>query len=605
MFQTALQSPEKPTKKGFFSDEVINEIRERIDIVQIIGEYVRLTPSGKNFKGLCPIHQEKTPSFYVLPEKQIFHCFGCGKGGNVFKFLMEVEKYSFPQTVTIFAQRCGVALSQGTDPEIEKRNKLFVILEKAAKLYSGQLYNASIGAKARAYLKNRGITPETARKFQIGFAPDNWNFLTQNLGTAPETMSLLQKSGLIKKRSSGEGFYDTFRNRLIIPILDSNGKFIGFGGRVLDPKDEPKYLNSPETEVFNKRKMLFNLRQAQTQIRRSNQAILVEGYLDVISLVQGGIENVVATLGTAITGEQVNLLSRNCENVFICYDADDAGQKATLRAIGLQKETPIQVKVITFEDEKDDPDSFIQREGPENFRKVIEKAKDIYTYLIESKTRGMKKTLGITAKEKMIAELKNFMPSIQSPVARSEILKNIASLLDVDPLALEKTLFANNPVVLSKRASQKPKDSGASLQQQEWIIKHLVDIPGDVEKVRNALSPEDFSDPQLKTLYVTICQQEEASGGTVKPAEILSSLNSPALESRLSELLISLENQPGQPFLECVQAIVKKRLETEARDVQKRISEAMTNGDNTETSRLLQKQTQILRKLEHLKGNSL
>jgi len=601
LFAATLKSPEKTMKKGFFPEEVIEEIRSRVDIVQIVGEYVRLTRSGKNFKGLCPFHQEKTPSFFVLPDKQIFHCFGCNKGGNVFKFLMEAEKFTFPEVIFNLSKRCGIPLNFQKDPETERKSRLFSVLERAAKLFAAQLYNAETGEKARNYLKMRGISHEIARRFRIGFAPDSWDFLTRNLGTNPEILDCLHKVGLVKPRNSGEGYFDVFRNRLMVPIVDLNGRIVAFGGRVIRSEDEPKYLNSPETEIFNKRKVLFNFREASTEIRRANKAILVEGYLDVISLVQAGIKNVVASLGTALSADQVNLLARNCEMLYICYDADEAGQKATIRAISMQKDTALQARIVSFPDEKDDPDSFVRREGPKKFYEILQQSRDIYDFLIESLMKGLPKPLEISSKEKILRELKNFIPNILSPVARSEVLKNVSRLLDLEPSALEKTLSSNKPLPKAKKVLPTSKELKGLLQGQEWVIKHLVEFPKKIEEVKEILSPASFPDPQLKKIFETICLKSEALGDTLKPAEIFSSLEDSELESRLSEILVALAEKPEPPFEDCVQALVKHRLEKEAEDLQKQVDTAMKNGNSEEITRLLRQQTQVRRNLESLK----
>ena len=322
---------------GLITDEIIAEIRERTDIVHIVGEYVRLQNSGRTFKALCPFHQEKTPSFYVVPDKQIYHCFGCGRGGNVFKFLMEKEHCSFPEAVRFLGKRCGVHIPTDHDPRAEEKGRVFKMLEQVASFWRAQLMDARIGQAPREYLERRGLQASTIQTFLLGYAPPQWDGVLKRFGKDSASVDVLLRAGLIKAREDGSGHYDTFRGRLMIPICDVHGRIVAFGGRVLRAEDEPKYLNSPETEIFNKRKMLFNFKRAIPEIRRENAAIVVEGYLDVISLAQAGIGNVVATLGTAVTPEQIHALARNCDSVYFCYDADAAGQRATLGAISLQR----------------------------------------------------------------------------------------------------------------------------------------------------------------------------------------------------------------------------------------------------------------------------
>jgi len=588
---------------GIISNEIIAEIRERTDIVQIIGEHVRLIPSGHNYKALCPFHKEKTPSFNVVPDKQIYHCFGCGKGGDVFAFIMELEHMTFPETVKYLAMRVGMELPTEKDPEYEKKSEVFNMLEQATRFYEKNLVDNESGQIARDYLRKRRLSFDTARKFRMGLSLESWDALTLKYGRTQENLRVLERAGLAKPRTTGNGYYDTFRNRLMIPIIDNHGRVAGFGGRVIGGDEEPKYLNSPETETFNKRKMLFNFREALPTIRRLNSAIVVEGYLDAISLAQHGITNVVATLGTAITPDQIHMLARNCETVFFCYDADAAGQRATLRAISLQKDTPINARVISFPDPKDDPDSFICREGAESFKKLLEKAADIYTFLIESHTRGLKHPLEIQLKEKLIQEFKELIPAIHSSIARSEVIRKISKLLDMEPLTLEKEFAGSEaPRIVDgqkKRAIVSPK-LNASVQRQEWVLKHLLEQPEELERVRALLSPEDFSDPRLKKLFEAISFQQQAASGALKPAEILAALDEPELISRLSELITTLEDRPPEPFMECVKGLLKSRLENEMKALQAKIRDVEKKGDDRQLALLSMEQIEIKRKIDLL-----
>ncbi|GAB4269951.1 MAG: DNA primase [Candidatus Rifleibacteriota bacterium] len=588
---------------GFISSEIIAEIRERTDIVQIIGEHVRLLPAGNNYKALCPLHKEKTPSFNVVPEKQIYHCFGCGKGGDVFSFLMELEKLTFPEAVKFLAARCGIEIPKEPDPDAEKRLDLYKMLDMASKFYEANLADASSGEEARNYLKKRKITHETIRKFRLGVALDSWDALEKHLVRSQEDLRLLERAGLVKPRNNGSGFYDTFRNRLMIPIIDVHGRVVGFGGRILKPDEEPKYLNSPESETFNKRRLLYNFREALPTIRRLNSAIVVEGYLDAISLFQHGITNVVATLGTAITPDQIHMLARNCETVYFCYDADAAGQRATLRAISLQKDTPVNARVISFPNPTDDPDSFITREGAENFKKLLDNASDIYTFLIETHTRGLKPPLEIPVKERLIQEFKELVPAIHSSIARSEVIRKISKLLDMEPLVLEKELAgrdAQNVNESHKRKHLVSPKLNAGIQRQEWVLKHLLEHPEELDRVRSLLGPHDFSDPRLKKLFEAISFQQQAACGSLKPAEILAALDEPELISRLSELITTLEDRPPEPFMDCVRGLLRSRLENELKQLQSKIREAERKGDEKQLTTYSIEQIELKRKIDML-----
>ncbi|RCK81796.1 MAG: DNA primase [Candidatus Ozemobacter sibiricus] len=580
------------------------EIRARTDIVQLVGEYVRLIPSGRTYKGLCPFHQEKTPSFYVVPQKQIFHCFGCGKGGDVFAFLMEIEKLTFPEAVRLLARRLGIEMPAPVDPETDRKAPFFAMLEQAAKFYASQLYQAQTGAPAREYLKTREIDWDTARAFQLGFAPPTGDALARRFAKDADSTVLLEKVGLIRAHGSGAGHYDTFRNRLMIPILDTHGRVIGFGGRILGKSDEPKYLNSPESEVFNKRRVLFNFKAALPQIRRQNAAIVVEGFLDVISLVQRGVPNVVATLGTSITSEQLQLLARNAQTLYLSYDADEAGQRATLRAISLQRDTPLNARILSFPDPKDDPDSFIRREGVEKFLERLKASQDIYTFLVEMRTRGLPRPLEVHVKERLVREFRDYIKAIESPIARSETIKTMARLLDLDVHLLEAQ-FAQDRPTSSAPPAEKPASAvpPAQRRREEWVLKHLLDHPDEFPRTRSLLSSADFTDPDLGKIFSLIRDTVERGEGPLQPADLLGALDEPRLASRLSGLIIALEEAPPEPFMECVKGMAIHRLKRESQDLQAQIAKAEKAGDQARLADLQRQQFELRRKIDLLGRN--
>ncbi|MBF0547912.1 MAG: DNA primase [Candidatus Riflebacteria bacterium] len=581
--QNIHQSP----KKGFIPDDLIEDIRRRVDIVQFISEYLKLNKSGKTYKALCPFHQEKTPSFYIVPEKQIYHCFGCGKGGNAFTFLMEMERYSYPEAIRFLARKTGVSIPEERDPVSEHKNKLYKTLDEAASFFSSLLYDNTIGKKGREYLSKRGLSPEISREFRFGYSLDRWDALLQKFGKNSERISLLEKTGLIKPGNSKAGFYDTFRNRLMIPITDMQGRTVGFGGRTISA-EEPKYLNSPETEIFNKRNILFNFGNALKEIRKTNSVIIVEGYLDAISLVQAGIKNVVATLGTAINAEQIALLARNCDEVFLCYDADEAGQRATLRAISLKRDIPINARVVAFEDPKDDPDSFVRREGREEFIKRLNLAKDIYTFVFERHTKNQPKPLNVNAKEKLIAEFKPIYASIDSEVARDEMIKKLSNLLDLDSSTLNNVFrgkISRNEISSSPKPATKAKPNVR--KDQEYVIRNMIEKPELLVQIQEQIKSDDFSDPQLKSLFEFISIKYKENHSSFHPSMLFSSLLDEGLVSRLSEMMVAIEENPLPPLEECVQNVVKDRLNREMNDLPKKIQLAEQKGDMKEVNRLL------------------
>lgn len=360
--------------------EVIDEVRERTNIVEIVGQYVQLKKSGKNYMGLCPFHEERSPSFSVAEDKQIFHCFGCGKGGSVFNFVQEIEGISFPEAVQKIADMEQIPLQINLSDHIEKsapnsqQHKLLELHKKAAELYHHVLLNTQIGEPALNYLLERGLTKELIEEFQIGFAPQKRDFLSQVFANEKVDASLLQESGLFIQRDSGE-FLDRFYQRIMFPIWDAKGKIIAFSGRLLKTEDfsgddMPKYLNSPETQLFNKRDTLFNFNRARKEIRKEDTVFLFEGFMDVIAAWEAGIKSGVASMGTSLTNEQIRQLERAAGELVICYDGDNAGVEATNRAISLLSEhSRFKLSIVNIP-EKLDPDDYLRKYGRDSFREL-------------------------------------------------------------------------------------------------------------------------------------------------------------------------------------------------------------------------------------------
>ncbi|MFC4778507.1 DNA primase [Paenibacillus sp. GCM10023252] len=358
-------------------DEVIDAVRRHHDIVETVGKYVHLTKQGKYMKGLCPFHSEKSASFTVTPELQIFHCYGCGKSGNVIRFLEEIEGYSFPEAVRVLAEEANIPVTwnnQSSDknsPAELERAKLVEAHELTAKLYHYLLNNTKHGQAAKEYLRSRGMNDKLIDQFSIGFAPDQWDTLARFLTARGFDLALMEKGGLLSAKNDGSGFVDRFRGRIMFPIWDRDGKTIAFGGRVIDD-GQPKYLNSPETQLFTKGRTLYNLHQARPLFRKVKRAVLFEGYMDVIRAWSAGVKNGIATLGTAFTEEHGALLKRQVDEVVLCYDGDNAGQAAAIKSIPILEKAGLRVSVAMLPNGKD-PDEFISEYGPEQFvRETIE-----------------------------------------------------------------------------------------------------------------------------------------------------------------------------------------------------------------------------------------
>lgn len=367
-----------------FSSELLEEIRSRCDIVDIISEYVSLKPAGKGFKALCPFHEEKTPSFMVSPEKQLFHCFGCGEGGNVFNFVMKFEKVDFFEAVKMLAKKAGVTLPTDEKKEnflYRQKERLYKLNSLVVNYYRECLFRTLRGKKIIDYLKKRGINDKTIEQYRLGYAPPEWDVLTNFLKKKGYSYEELIKAGLTKRSKTEDKFLDYFRDRIIFPIFNVQGKIVGFGGRVLDDS-LPKYINSPETLIYNKGSNLYSLNFAKEDIRKKNSVIIVEGYTDILIVQQYGFNNGVASLGTALTIKQVELIKRFTDSVLIAYDADSAGNIATLRSLDLLIKAGLEVKVIVLP-QKYDPADFLVKRGNKAFQSLIDSSLSLMDYKLK------------------------------------------------------------------------------------------------------------------------------------------------------------------------------------------------------------------------------
>jgi len=435
---------------GSFADKV----KQQADIVRVIGEYVRLKKAGANFTGLCPFHQEKTPSFAVHPVKQIYHCFGCGVGGDVFQFVMELEKSTFPEAVRTVAEKCGIAIPRPRErsPEERRENQqrtaLLDLHREAAAFFVRSLHESTEGKVALAYLEDRSLDRDALLRFGLGFAPSGGDALLRRLKPkAPE--KLLEASGLFSKDQNGR-LYDRFRRRIMFPISNETGKVVAFGGRAMGD-DMPKYLNSPETTIYSKSNVLYHVDRAKESLRQIDFAILVEGYMDAIAVARAGFLNVVASCGTSLAESQIRLLARFTHRVVVNYDPDAAGQTATDRSIGLLLEKEFEVRVLRLPG-GGDPDKFLSEQGADAYRKLLAQAPPYLDYLI-----GRARQMDRTTAEGKVAALNFLMPYVQklpNRLIRSEWATRIASELKVDEPVLREAL---RRAATERRSEVKPK----------------------------------------------------------------------------------------------------------------------------------------------------
>ena len=525
----------------YYPEELVEEIREKNDIVEVIGTYVKLQRKGSSYFGLCPFHNEKSASFSVSPEKQMYYCFGCGAGGNVFTFIMEYENYSFPEAMKYLADRAGVKLPEQEYSEQEKRqqDRRMQILElnKMAANYFYYQLRTENGAQAMRYLKNRQLDDETIKSFGLGFANKYSNDLCQYLKQKGIKDELLKESGLVNIDEK-RGMYDKFWNRVIFPIQDVNNRVIGFGGRVMGD-GKPKYLNSPETLVFDKSRNLYGLNIARTT--RKKYLLVCEGYMDVISMHQAGFKNAVASLGTALTEKHAALLKRYTDEVILTYDSDDAGVRAALRAIPLVKQAGLRARVLHLDPYKD-PDEFIKALGAEKFQERIDQAQNSFLFEVSvlEKDYDMKDPEGKTSffravSEKLIEfdqelERENYIQAIAEKYQISfEQLRKMVNRTAMHAIGKEMPRYA--PAQRERKA--KEKDDGMR-QSQRIMLTWLIEKKGLYEKIKDYLSAGDFTEDLYHQAAELLFEQLEK--GEMNPARIINHFEDPQQQKEAASL---------------------------------------------------------------------
>ena len=512
---------------AYYSDELIEEVRSRNDIVDVISGYVRLTKKGSTYFGLCPFHNEKTGSFSVSPNKQMYYCFGCGAGGNVFTFLMQYENFSFPEAMEALAERAGIELpkqemSAQAKKEADKRQILLEI-NKAAGKYYYMLLRSEHGKQAYEYFKKRELSDATMQKFGLGYSDKYSDDLYRYLRKLGYDDAILKESGLVSI-DEVRGGHDKFWNRAMFPIMDVHNKVIGFGGRVMGD-GEPKYLNSPETKVFDKSRNLYALNFARQT--KKPQMLLCEGYMDVIALHQAGFDNAVASLGTAFTSGHASLLKRYTKEVHLTFDSDGAGIKAALRAIPILKEVGLTAKVINMKPYKD-PDEFIKALGAEEYQKRIDAAENSFMFEIRilEQNYDMKDPEGKTAFQTEVAkklldfttelERNNYMEAVADKYHMSfEALRNL-----VNQLGTQGGLVKERTPLKSGLNEKKHKKEDGMKQSQKLLLTWLIEYDNLYDKIKDIITPEDFTEDIFRKVAELLYEQKKS--GTVNPAQIIS-----------------------------------------------------------------------------------
>lgn len=556
-----------------YSDDIIEEVRSKNDIVDVVSQYVKLTRKGSSYFGLCPFHNEKTPSFSVTPGKQMYYCFGCGAGGNVFNFIMEYENFTFGEALKYLADRAGVELprieySRGVREKAKEKSELLEINKQAAQYYYYQLRTEK-GAVGYQYLSGRGLTEETMRSFGLGYSDKFSDGLYRYLKSKGYKDDRLRESGLFNV-DERHGMYDKFWNRVIFPIMDVNNRVIGFGGRVMGD-GKPKYLNSPETKIFDKSRNLYGLNVARKT--RKNYIILCEGYMDVISMHQAGFTNAVASLGTALTSGHASLLKRYTQEVLLLYDSDEAGIRAALRGIPILREAGVNSRVVDLKPYKD-PDEFIKNMGAEAFEDRLNRASDSFMFRVRiaegefpmEEPQGQNRFFERCAE--MLLELKD---ELERNLYIDAIVKNYGGRYGissedlrrrVNTLAMKGTP-AEHRLQPKTGSQEKKKKDTASAQAQKLMLTWLVSYPKVFDKVTQYLSPEDFTVPLYREVAEMLFEQKKEE--SVNPARLLNSFPDSEEQREVASLFnatIHLETpkEQEQAFADTLLRIKKESL---------------------------------------------
>ena len=578
---------------------IADKVKQQADIVRVVGEYVRLKKTGKDFSGLCPFHQEKTPSFTVSPIKQIFYCFGCGKGGDVYNFVMDMEKGEFLEAVKLVAEKCGIPIPRPKErsPEERKENQERTLLvemhREAQTFFVKQLEGTLEGKAARAYLEDRGLDKDAIARFGIGYAPSGGDALLCHL-KSKYNEKLLAESGLASRDQTAGRLFDRFRRRITFPIANESGKIVAFGARALGD-DMPKYLNSPETPIYSKSNVLYHMDRAKEGIRRQEFAILVEGYMDAIAVARAGISNVVASCGTSLAEPQIKLLQRFTKRVIVNYDPDMAGQTATERSLALLLEQDFEVRVLALPpvgNKKADPDLFIREMGAEAYLKLLKEAPPYVDYLI-ARARQMDLSTG-EGKLRAVNFLLPYVQKIPNRILRSEWATRIAQQLRLE----EPVLRAALSKAATERRSQVKTQPELVARADKPVERRLIRMLAEAEGFRQELAKQLqnarlYHGLETEKIFAALVIAS-SSGQPVQAAEV-----GAMLEDRdrrlLFEILFEEANEPTwEEAQSCIEALQHRQAERELADVQRSIE---ANPAAPELRGLLEKKQELMRRL--------
>jgi DNA primase len=606
---------------GSIPEEVIAEVRERTDIVQVIGQHVQLKRSGINYKGLCPFHDEKTPSFNVNSAKQFFHCFGCHESGDVFKFLMKIEGRRFGEVVEDLAARAGVEIPrQHVSPAEERaaaqrrseRQQGLDLNRAVADLYRALLLGDQ-GAPARDYLKQRGVSEKSSETFCLGYAPPRESPVARFLERKGVPMSLAERLGLVARRrdpglglvarrrdpdtggGGKPGYHDRFWNRLIFPVIGASGEVLGFGGRLLGDGDGPKYINTPETALYKKGEVLYGLHAAASAMRKGGQALIVEGNLDVIQLHQHGFEHAVAPMGTALTPRQVSLLRRFAHKVVALFDGDDAGNAAALKAVTPLVESGLEAKIASLP-RGHDPDSFLRDRSAEELTRVLATALPVVTHLIETRRKQMEDTL--PGRARLLEEVAPLLARLPSPVDRDLTISALAQDLKIEEGVIRRAVAGNKPTLQALRPREVAKVAQHLPPAELYLLGVLFAHPHLFPRAEAGGASSLLTNDGLRATYRAAMQMQQASG-RIDPSQLLQSIpegvKNPIAESFQAEAFAS--EDPTRALDDCLSALQRASFQRQLQDIRNQMAQARAAGDPNAVRDLAVRQVELERKI--------
>lgn len=586
---------------GLIPQEIIKEVLDRCDVVELIGEYVGLKKTGRNFKACCPFHNEKTPSFIVNPDKQIFHCFGCGVGGNVISFVMQHEHIDFPSAVRLLAQRKGIVIHE-TDQKSQKtaslKDVIFQIHDIALDYFHQNLLSGKGGSKiAQDYLKQRGIKLSTVQTLKMGFAPQEWEGLISYLRGKNISLSAMEKSGLIIARDKEQGFYDRFRYRVMFPIFDSQCRCLGFGARSLEEDKGAKYINSPETAVYLKREHFYGLHLTKGSIARDDYAVIVEGYMDFITPFQEGFGSIVASLGTALTVEQIRLLRRYTRNVIMLFDSDAAGESAVMRSLDILIEEEMNVRVAVLGD-RQDPDSFVRNNGIDAFRERVNSAQSLFDYKLHI-LRQKYDSVSIEGRAKISSEMLLSIGKIKNHITQEGYLRKLAQALMISEQALflemrklSLSSSADSPVMLRRSAT------GSAHMAERDLLRLLLEQGEMISIVRGEISEDDLQDDRVRPIFKKIFDLS-FHHDEINISQVIDDFQDQETLKFLSELMAVPKPSVVDRELLCrdyVKRIKNDRQKTQRRYLCNEIQKAESEGDEEKLKDLKERFNQLIKR---------